>query len=233
MRRRPGGGSYLLAASAWAEVGGPVDMQQHALVEITYYSGALCAPGTEIPGSSSSAATQGFGRWEELSLLTMPPPAARSARVELNPSKAGEPGFPFPLDLTAYFDNAYFGAAACSPQVEGVSAFLCLDQGRFSVQASWRTPDGRNSYGRPVPFGDDSGGFWFFSPDAIELEVKVLDACTPALGNRFWVFAAGLTNVDVTLAVTDTRSGTVKTYHNPQGTVFRPITDTGAFATCP
>jgi hypothetical protein len=39
--------------------------------------------------------------------------------------------------------------------------------------------------------------------------------------------------VKVHLTVTDTRTGAVKTYDNPQGTAFRPIQDSGAFATCP
>jgi hypothetical protein len=58
-----------------------------------------------------------------------------------------------------------------------------------------------------------------------------LNACT--LNSRFWVFAGGLTNVRVVMTVTDTQTGTVKTYTNPQGVAFQPIQDTSAFATCP
>jgi hypothetical protein len=36
----------------------------------------------------------------------------------------------------------------------------------------------------------------------------------------------------VVLKVTDTQTGQVKTYVNPQGTAFAPIQDTSAFA-CP
>ena len=79
----------------------------------------------------------------------------------------------------------------------------------------------------------DSGYFWFFNPANIEVVVKVLNACTQA-PPRYWVFAAGLTNVEVTLQVTDTQAGgSPKTYVNPLGTPFAPIQDTGAFATCP
>ena len=60
----------------------------------------------------------------------------------------------------------------------------------------------------------------------VEAVVKVLDAC--GLNNRFWVFAGGLTDVNVVLMVTDTQTGNVKTYTNPQGTAFRPIQDTNA-----
>ena len=45
--------------------------------------------------------------------------------------------------------------------------------------------------------------------------------------------AGGLTDVNVVLTVTDTMTGLVRTYVNPQGTAFQPIQDTSAFATCP
>jgi hypothetical protein len=65
----------------------------------------------------------------------------------------------------------------------------------------------------------------------VEVVVKVLDACT--FNQKFWVFAGGLTDVQVTLKVTDTKTGAVKTYDNPRGAAFQPILDTSAFATCP
>ena len=59
----------------------------------------------------------------------------------------------------------------------------------------------------------------------------MLDGC--ALNGRFWIFAAGLTNVETTISVTDTWSDTAKTYTRPGGPAFQPIQDTSAFATCP
>jgi hypothetical protein len=41
------------------------------------------------------------------------------------------------------------------------------------------------------------------------------------------------TDVNVILTVTDTQTGAIQTYTNPQGTPFQPIQDTNAFATCP
>ena len=67
----------------------------------------------------------------------------------------------------------------------------------------------------------------------LTLIIKVVNACSFAGGPRYWVFAGGLTNVQVVLTVTDTQSGVTKTYTNPQGTAFAPIQDTNAFATCP
>jgi len=46
------------------------------------------------------------------------------------------------------------------------------------------------------------------------------------------VFAAGLTDVEVTLTVTDTVSGQVRKYRSTLGKPFLPVQDTAAFATC-
>jgi PKD repeat protein len=119
------------------------------------------------------------------------------------------------------------GTAGCTPS----STTLCLSNSRFSVTAAWRTNDGRTGLGTGVKLTPDSGYFWFFNSANIEVIAKVLNAC--ALNNRIWAFAAGLTNVEVTLTVTDTNNGTVKQYRNPLGTAFQPVQDTSAFATCP
>jgi CSLREA domain-containing protein len=109
---------------------------------------------------------------------------------------------------------------------------LCLNGGRFRATATWKTPQGASGPAQGVALTDDSGYFWFFDPENVELTVKVLNACVPPF-NRFWVFISGLTNLEVTVTVVDTATGTVKTYTNPQGRVFRTRLDTNAFATCP
>lgn len=78
---------------------------------------------------------------------------------------------------------------------------------------------------------DDSGLFWFFSADNWELLVKVLDGCL--VNGHHWVFAAATTNVEYTLKVTDTLSGSFQVYFNPPGNAADAIIDTAAFATCP
>jgi hypothetical protein len=105
-----------------------------------------------------------------------------------------------------------------------------LQGGRFDVDAMWWTTEGGFGYGDPYPLTADSGAFTFFDPANIELLVKVLDGC--AINQRYWVFAAGLTNVGVSLAVTDTETLETKTYTNNPGEAFAPILDTDAFALC-
>ncbi len=103
---------------------------------------------------------------------------------------------------------------------------LCLSNHRFKVETIWATSD-KIDVGQAISRTADTGEFWFFSPTNIEMLVKVLDGCS--LNGHFWVFAGGLTNVDVALIVTDTRSQVTKFYRNPQGTPFQPIQDTSAF----
>ncbi len=107
---------------------------------------------------------------------------------------------------------------------------LCLHGGRFQVTADWTKTTGEHGSGTRVPLTDDSAYFWFFSPDNVEMVVKVLDAC--AISQKFWVFAGGLTNVSVRMTVVDTHTGAVEIYDNPLGVAFAPLQDTKAFA-CP
>jgi len=108
---------------------------------------------------------------------------------------------------------------------------LCLNDDRFKVTADWVTTQPQSGQGQAYELTADTGYFWFFNQENVETVIKVLDGC--ANNSRYWVFAGGLTNVQVTLRVEDMKNNTVKTYTNPQSTPFQPILDTGAFATCP
>jgi hypothetical protein len=107
---------------------------------------------------------------------------------------------------------------------------LCLSAGRFRVTVSWQSPSASGS-GQAQPLTMDTGYFWFFSASNVEMVIKVLDAC--GINAAYWVFAGGLTNVDVVITVTDLATGAVRRYTNPQGIAFQPIQDTTAFSTCP
>ncbi len=84
--------------------------------------------------------------------------------------------------------------------------------------------------GQAVALTGESGYFWFFSPNNVEMVAKVVTGCP--VNSRYWVFAGGLTNVNVVMTVTDTQKGTSKTCVNPQGAAFQPIQDTSPFL-CP
>lgn len=108
---------------------------------------------------------------------------------------------------------------------------LCLNGNRFRVEMDWMTEDGNSGAGRGVMLTPDTGYFWFFQSTNVEVVLKVLNACTFA--DRFWVFAGGLTNVEVEIRVADTQTGVVNTYINALNQSFLPLQDTTAFATCP
>ncbi|HVG08793.1 MAG TPA: hypothetical protein VNM67_13890 [Thermoanaerobaculia bacterium] len=112
--------------------------------------------------------------------------------------------------------------SACVPS----SKALCLNHGRFRVEATYRTAAGQEGTADVVKLTDETGYLWFFNSSNVEAVVKVLDAC--ALNGKFWIFAGGLTDVLVHLTVTDGETGNFKTYTNPQGKPFQPIQDTAA-----
>ena len=110
---------------------------------------------------------------------------------------------------------------------------LCLNNDRFSVTASFQaTPTGPTEMATAVKLTGDSGYFWFFDPNNVELVVKVLNACVDPW-DSYWFFAAGLTNVEVEITAVDRHTGESKAYRNVRGTPFAPIQDTSAFRTCP
>lgn len=109
----------------------------------------------------------------------------------------------------------------CTPDA---TAF-CLANGLFRTQVQFTTPQG-NGTGQAVALTSDTGAFWFFNSSNLELVVKILDG--RAANGFFWVFYGSLTNVEFTLTVTATQTGTTKTYVNRQGQLAS-FADTRAF----
>jgi ELWxxDGT repeat protein len=116
-------------------------------------------------------------------------------------------------------------AAATGTCVPGPNR-LCLNDGRFSVQAAWKDFSGHSGAGNAVGLTGDTGYFWFFDAANVEVVLKVLDG-RPVNG-KFWVYYGALSNVEYTLTVTDTVTGKVKTYANPPGR-FASAGDSSAF----
>jgi hypothetical protein len=107
------------------------------------------------------------------------------------------------------------------------AATLCLNAGRFKVQVAWSVPSqGTSGIGTGMALTSDTGEFWFFSANNIELVVKVVDG--RAFNNKYWVFYGALSNVQYTITVTDSATGAVKTYVNPNGNLAS-VADVVAF----
>jgi hypothetical protein len=126
------------------------------------------------------------------------------------------PIFPLPIPQPGRDGSGagVFGRAFSSPNCAADSEVLCLQNGRFQARVSWKNPfTGETGTGKTLPLTGDTGSFWFFSSGNLEMMVKVLDA-RPVNG-YFWVYYGSLSNVEYTLAITDTATGATKTYHNP------------------
>jgi hypothetical protein len=106
-----------------------------------------------------------------------------------------------------------------------------LQGGRFRIDICWDTGT-QQGFGKLSVRDGDGATVWFFNPSNPEVFLKILDACVSPF-DRFWVFIAGLTNVGVTVKVTDTAAGASQTYESSPGRVFEAIQDTTSFATCP
>jgi len=90
----------------------------------------------------------------------------------------------------------------------------------FEVTLEARDPrTGNTGTGRAIPQNDVFGYFTIpilvptSGPLVPEVFVKILDAT--AIGQNYWVFWGGLTDLDYTLRVTETSTGVTKEYHNP------------------
>jgi 6-phosphogluconolactonase (cycloisomerase 2 family) len=124
-----------------------------------------------------------------------------------------------------------FDDDALDPCVPGLTTLCLGENGRFQVEVAWRNFEGETGFGTKVTESPDSGLFWFFDSANWEMLVKVVNGCD--FNGHFWVFAAATTNVDYTLTVTDTLSGTAAAFHNPLGVSSTAIADTQALPTCP
>lgn len=113
----------------------------------------------------------------------------------------------------------------------GDGATLCLNEERFRVAVRWENAAGASGDGRAVRLTGDTGYFWFFSENNVEVVIKVLNGC--GIGDpAYWVFIGGLTDLRVEVEVEDVEAEETKTYVNELGTLFVPVSDTAAFATC-
>ena len=119
--------------------------------------------------------------------------------------------------------------AACVPSATN----MCLLGGRFAAQITYRTPNVGTGAGKAVTYSNQTGLFWFFNQDNVEMLLKVVDGCNVPGLNAYWVFFSATTNVDFTLTVTDTQTGVSKQYRNPLGLAAAPVQDVSTFRACP
>lgn len=183
----------------------PVGSQLPRAATVAIAPGAPETLYTAVPGQGVFASTDGGASWtpvgeglEDLSFtgfIALDPHDPR--RLWTGVGSRGLATFP--------------GRDGCEPG----PATLCLQGGRFRVEAAWKDFQGNAGAGQAVPLTGETGALWFFQESNLELVVKVLDG--RGVNGRFWVFVASLTNVEFALTVTDTETGRQKVYRNPPG----------------
>jgi hypothetical protein len=114
------------------------------------------------------------------------------------------------------------------------SQVICLNC-RFGVAADWTNPfDGSTGIAGAKFLTTESGYLWFSDPLNMEVPIKILDGCgSGPPTDSWWVFAAGLTNLGVDIAVEDFSDGTINQYTNPPGQLFNTIIDQQTGFACP
>lgn len=194
-------------------------------LEIAWYSGTSCGALTFLSANSLVDGNTADGVWHraESTYAPIAPANATFASFRLNLSKLEAGG-----TATAYYDNPVF-----KPQAPAARPRPALPQQR-SLSGDQHLPQLRRPErrGKLQAMTADTGYFWFFSAANVEVVIKVINGC--GFNSAYWIYAGGLTDVDVQIEVKDTRSSAGEEHcGNTLGTPFQPIGDIQAFATCP
>ncbi|MCY3968720.1 MAG: putative Ig domain-containing protein [Acidobacteria bacterium] len=134
-----------------------------------------------------------------------------------------------PLELSGTADASDSGGSC-----ESSDERLCLLGNRFSVEVSFIDPNISDPDVNPEGTATvapslgtaNTGFFWFFNRENIELAVKVLDG--RGINGRFWLLYGALSDVEYEIVVTDTVTGESKMYRNEAGSLCGEV-DTKAF----
>lgn len=114
--------------------------------------------------------------------------------------------------------------ADCVPDEET----LCLLAGRIQVRAEWRNQHagGVSGIGRSTHLTAQTGAFWFFDDQNLEVMIKALDG--RPINGQIWIFLGSLSDVEYWVYVDDTATGLRRVFHNPPGNLYG-IAETMAF----
>ncbi|HSE63542.1 MAG TPA: beta-propeller fold lactonase family protein, partial [Thermoanaerobaculia bacterium] len=100
------------------------------------------------------------------------------------------------------------------PSCASSTGFFCAGN-RFRISAEWRVENqslsGVGTHGSITP---DTGYFWFFSPNNVELVVKALDG--RGFNNSYWFFYGALSDVEYAIELYDIY-GRTRRYENEPG----------------
>jgi YVTN family beta-propeller protein len=197
--------SRPLGSSLWTFAGSLTSVDWEVTVSL---------PGTAI-ARTFRAGDAGCGF---VDAATLPPPAEPSAATVAAAAAGGGS-----TTLGGRRSATAGPAVGCAPS----PTTLCLLGDRFRVEAAWRNPrDGTGGPARALPLLDGTGFFSFFDRGNPEVAVKVVDG--RRMNGSFWLFDGRLTDLEYELVVTDTTTGTRRTYQRPAQSLCGGV-DLGAF----
>jgi hypothetical protein len=218
---------YLVRARSWDAAGNPLTHEITVDFPVSFSFDAAREPGGNTLVFTADSQFGARGRlfdnaWNPLTrnlvfhqpvgALQSEPAAAVDAAGDFLALWALEPEeIPPPPGSSSGVLGRSLAATTCASSSET----LCLGpDGRFRAHVAWRNPfNGDTGTGRTLPLTADSGTFWFFGDQNLELMVKVLDGTV--VNGHFWVYAGALSNVEYTLTVIDSLTGNERSYHNP------------------
>jgi hypothetical protein len=100
------------------------------------------------------------------------------------------------------------------PSCASSTGFFCAGN-RFRISAEWRVENqSLSGVGTPGSITPDTGYFWFFSPNNVELVVKALDG--RGFNNSYWFFYGALSDVEYAIELYDIY-GRTRRYENEPG----------------
>ena len=223
------GAAFLYGASSGEGPEAPSGLEATALstseIQLTWTDNSVDETGFEIEEKTAKGEYTLIASLDAntttLTVTGLAPASYRSYRVAARNTSG----------LSDFSNEASATSDGLAGQCSTSSTRLCLNEDRFSVTADYEFPDGRAGSSTAHDLTSDTGYFTYLDPSNVEIVIKVLNGCTGF--NTYWVFAAGLTNVEIVMTVIDTETGKAKTYFNPLNQAFAPIQDIQAFATCP
>ena len=144
------------------------------------------------------------------------PPRRLASRADINAFPNAGAALPVvtPDPKTALAAPASKAVGSC----QGSPEALCLAGDRFRVTVEFADPrlgPAVEHQAKAIPLTGDTGTFYFFHAENIELMIKVLDG-RPHNGH-FWVYYGALSDVAYRITVEDTETGERKTYDNLPG----------------
>jgi hypothetical protein len=193
-----------LAVPAWAQP--PIDVrprQPDPQEEIEIHLSGFeegCPPDFRLEGVENGVVTL---RGLIIQTLVPCPPAPWTDTVVLPPLPPGSYRIEARIGEPSSADVLH---AVTSIEVEPRDETLSLHGGSFVASIGWSTPGALGlELGFAKALTSESGWFWFFSPDNLEVTLKVLDG-RPVNGH-WWIFLSSMTNVEFKVVVYDNRTG--------------------------